>query len=164
MTVNLGDLIRNAKPNNFTPIPPGNYEVTVESAEFTTSKSGGNPMFKLVFAVNETLSSGGPQDHANRKAYTQITLTEKAIDMAVGNLLTLGVDQETLAQALDPESGDPAEVCALLVDAQCVIKVVADEYQGQPQAKVKRIIPMPNSDGATRVDQPAPGSRPARPF
>lgn len=159
---NLGDAIRNATPSVFTPIPKGNYNVVVESAEYVFSKAG-NPMFNLTLVVEDSEGFDG------RKLWSRVVFTEKSVSMAVDQMRALGIDQDLLAQALS-DNGDPAEVCRLLVDAPAVAKVeVDDSYDGTPRNNVKRLIARPDSGLGARVPVgagagPAAAARPNRPF
>lgn len=163
---NLGDAIRNATPTSFTPIPAGNYEVTVESAEFTFSKAGSNPMFKLTLVVDDGEPGTLQGDHKGRKLFSRVTFTEKSVDLAVGQMAALGIDQGALAEALG-DGGDPADICRDLIDAPAIAKVVIrDDEQYGVQNDVKRLIARPSAPGAApaAAPRPAAGGRPARPF
>ncbi len=157
-SMNLGQLIRDAKPNDYTPVPVGNYDVTVDSAEFKFTKAG-DPMFVVVFVIDEGQPSAG------RKLFRNITITEKSVNIAVDQLSVLGIEQSTLADALS-DGGDPNVVCQQLVDAPAVVKVEHREWEGRTQSDVKRILPSKKVPGTAPASQPAAGSaaRPNRPF
>ena len=157
-TANLGDLIRNAKPQDFTPVPVGSYAVTVESAEFKFSKAG-NPGFKLTFVIDE----GEP--HAGRKLWRDLTLTENSVGIVVDQMKTLGVSQELLADATE---NDPSAVCRALVDARAIVRVKHREFDGRTQSDVDRILP-PRDAAPSPLAVPSDTARPAtaapvRPF
>ena len=157
-SVKLGDQIRNAKPTSFGVIPRGKYEATVDSAEFTTSKTGGNPMFKVTFVIDEG------QEHANRKLFANIAFTDKSIDFSVAKMIALGVSQEDLAEALD--GGDPDDISASIVDMPVTLVVdtrKTDEFGEQND--IKRIIPRERTgEAGERATAGTSGSRPKSPF
>lgn len=132
----FADLVRNATPSGgFSPVPVGEYDAVVSGAEFKTS-SNGNPMYNVEFTITDSGEAKG------RKAWRNITITERSVGMALDQLIALGTSQEAVAESLI-EGNDlgKATVCADLVDTPCRIKIKHREYNGKTQSDVDRIMP-----------------------
>lgn len=70
---------------DFKPLPAGDYVATVESGELFNAKTKGTGGYKLAFRVVEG-------EHAGRRFWHDIWLTEAALAMAKRDLGKLGVD------------------------------------------------------------------------
>lgn len=69
---------------DFKPMPAGDYVATVESGELFTSKTKGTAGYKLSFRVVEG-------EHAGRRFWHDVWLTEAALAMAKRDLSKIGV-------------------------------------------------------------------------
>lgn len=110
----------------FTPIPEDNYDVKVLEAKATTSKSSGSEMIAVTWVIE-----GGP--HAGRRLWSYLSLSEKAINITIKNLTTLG------ARTLMESGASLEQVAASLVGTKATLKVIVGEYQGKPKNEVKNI-------------------------
>jgi len=63
------DMSETKEDSGFTPLPKGTYLVTIENCEFKMSKSSGNPMWSLTYAIAE-----GEYAEKNRKVFDIISL------------------------------------------------------------------------------------------
>jgi len=89
LMVNLSDV----QAQSFDPVPKGRYPVVVEECEFQISKSSGKPMWSLRFGITEG-------EYSNRKLFTYMSFSEKALPTTKGNLAHLA--PEFLEGAFDP--------------------------------------------------------------
>jgi hypothetical protein len=79
--------------DDLKPIPPGDYRCRVASGELFTSRTG-TPGYKLTFEVLDG-------EHADRRVWHDVWLTEAALAMAKRDLAKLGIDRpEQLEQPL----------------------------------------------------------------
>lgn len=115
--------------NGFEVLPKGIYDVIVDSAEFKTS-SAGNRMFSLQLVI----TSG---DYADRKLFTNITFSEKAMTMAKRSLKMLGANE--LLEGPFVPSDDTA---ATLVGKTARAQVTIEKYDGEDTNRVKALKPL----------------------
>ncbi len=159
--IDYASLVQNATPGGSGPIPVGEYEAVVSGAEFKTS-SNGNPMFNVEFTITDESEAKG------RKAWRNIVITEKSVNMALDQLLKLGTTQGDVAAALaEGAEQEQAIVCGQLVDSPCRIKIKHREWEGKTQNDVDRIMQVGNGAVFPAVVSPvAPSSssRPSAPF
>ncbi len=91
---NLRDAWHNTDAaSDLDPLPRGEYVATVERGELFEARTTGTPGYKLTFIVCEG-------DHAGRKVWHDVWLTEAAIKLAKRDLGKLGVTD--LAQLEQP--------------------------------------------------------------
>jgi hypothetical protein len=74
---------KTAPAEGFKPLPPGEYDATIIQGELFTARTG-TPGYKLTFEV-----SGG--EHAGRRFWCDLWLTDRAIRFTKGELLKLGI-------------------------------------------------------------------------
>ncbi len=118
----------------FEVLPRGNYNVVVESCEFAFSKSSGKPMWNLRLSVVDG-------EYANRKLFTFMSFSEKALPMTKGMIARLA--PELLQGPFDPRAVAEEDV---LLGRECVVKVTIEKYQGNDQNRVKDIMPKSAAD------------------
>lgn len=111
----------------FTPLPEDNYDAKVLEAKATTSKSSGSDMIAVTWVVE-----GGP--HAGRRLWSYLSLSEKAVNITIKNLTTLG------ARTLMESGATLEQVAAGIVGAPVTLKVVVGEYNNKPKNEVKSIF------------------------
>lgn len=110
----------------FTPLPEGNYDAKVLEAKAQPSKSSGAEMIAVTWVVE-----GGP--HAGRRLWSYLSLSEKAVNITIKNLTTLG------ARTLMESGASLEQVAASLVNVKATLKVTVGEYNGKPKNDVKGI-------------------------
>ena len=94
----LSDILRNGNGDSlrrswntteaagdFEPLPPGVYVARIATGELFAAKTNGTPGYKLTFAVLEG-------EHAGRKFWHDVWLTEAALPMAKRDLAKLGIN------------------------------------------------------------------------
>ena len=92
LMVNLSEV----EEQTFENLPKGMYPVVVEKCEFQISKSSQKPMWNVMFSVTDGA-------YANRKLFTYMSFSEKALPMTKGNIIALGLT-ELLEGAFDPKA------------------------------------------------------------
>lgn len=130
-TINWASYIKQAEEageslGDFTPLPEGDYAAKVLEAKATTSKSSGAEMIAVTWVID-----GGP--NSGRRLWSYLSLSEKAINITIRNLTTLG------ARALMESGASLEQVAAGIVNAPATLKVTVTEYQGKPKNEVKGI-------------------------
>jgi hypothetical protein len=128
MTVNWGELMAGGAAE-FQPVPKGNYDVAVDTAEPKQSTTG-----KLMFAVKYKIESG-PQ--AGRTVFNNITLTTdnpNALRYFFLNMKAMGLSQEFFAT-----NPSPSAIAQALIGQRCRIEVDHRPYQGSMRENVKSI-------------------------
>lgn len=130
MSVNWGELMAGGAAD-FQPVPKGNYDVFIETAEPTQSTTG-KLMFKIRFKI-ET----GPQ--ASRTVFYNNTLTQdnpNALRMFFLNMKNMGLSQDFFAQ-----NPSPSQIAGALIGNRCRIEVDHRPYQGQMRENIKSVLP-----------------------
>lgn len=102
-------------------LPEGVYELQVASAEETTSSTG-NPMLKIELDVLD--------DDQNHKIWDNFVLIDKCLWKIKEFFEALGMDTSKVCEI------DSAELVGLTVKA----KVIQDEYEGNPQNRIKKYL------------------------
>lgn len=130
-TINWNQYIKAAEEageslTEFTPIPADDYAAKVLEAKATTSKSSGSEMIAVTWVIE-----GGA--HAGRRLWSYLSLSEKAVNITIKNLTTLG------ARTLMESGASLEQVAAGIVGAPATLKVIVGEYQGKPKNEVKSI-------------------------
>ena len=74
------------------PLPDGRYEVLVENAEVTESKTSGQPMMKWTLRVTN------PQAFANRILWKNTVISQKTLGIIKDDLKTCGLDLNGLSE------------------------------------------------------------------
>lgn len=133
---------------SFEPLPEGQYDVEVGSAEHKPSSTG-KDMWVVVFRVLV-----GP--HAGRTVYNNFTLSPgnaNALRFFFTHMNVLGLGQQFFAANPSPD-----QVANALVGKRCSIKVKQRLYNGAMVNDVKAIL----ASGVTSAP-PAPGTVPPPP-
>ena len=112
----------NVQAVSFENIPAGSYPVAIESCEYETSKAG-NPMWKCTLQITEG-------EHENRKLFTYIAFSEKAMPFAKATLERIAPDLLAAPFQIDEEAHQ-------LVGVACVAKVKIVQYEGEPRNQVE---------------------------
>lgn len=112
----------NVQAVSFENIPAGSYPVAIESCEYETSKAG-NPMWKCTLQITEG-------EHENRKLFTYIAFSEKAMPFAKATLERIAPDLIASPFQIDEEAHQ-------LVGVACVAKVKIVQYEGEPRNQVE---------------------------
>lgn len=151
-TVNWSELITEAETSgNLVPVPPGEYDCVVETAQNVTSQSG-KVMFKAKFRV-----IAGP--HATRTIYNNFTVSPEsagALKFFFQHMAIFGLDKNFFAQ-----NPDPSYVAQMLVGKQCKLKIEHRQWNGQTQEDVKAVMPVTpgivaQAAGAVQPQMPQP--------
>ena len=124
----FADLL-NAAGGTLTPIPKGVYNMTVASAEYTTSGTG-KPMYKIKLSVDE-----GP--HMGRHVYTQFVISAEnpnALRMFFKNMKALGFTEEYFKAG-----PDPASVAGLMFGRRVSVTVDHRVWAGENRENVTAI-------------------------
>lgn len=112
--------------SEFTPIPADNYDAKVLEAKATTSKSSGSEMIAVTWVID-----GGA--HSGRRLWSYLSLSEKAVNITIKNLTTLG------ARALMESGATLEQVAAGIIGAPANLTVKVGEYNGKPKNEVSGI-------------------------
>lgn len=131
-----GDLVKEFS-GGFDPIPSGDYDVVVESAESVLSKNGKN-MIKVKFKVQ-----GGPSN--NRTVFWNAvfsprrddgSMNEGALKAWFSNMAAFGMKTEFFAANPSFE-----QIADTMVGRKVIVNLGIREYMGNDQNDVKRIKP-----------------------
>lgn len=137
--VNYAQLMESAEePQAYTPLPPGTYDVRVESAEVKQTKTG-----KVMYALTLVVTSG---NHAKRKLWNNMVVSPespKAMGFFFRDMAVLGATREFFQT--DP---DESAVAAKIIGADAKARV--DLQSNDPTRNEVRGL------------QPAGGSSPAQ--
>lgn len=128
MSVNWGELMAGGAAD-FQPVPKGNYDVYVDTAEPKQSTTG-----KLMFALKYKIETG-PQ--AGRTIFNNITLTTdnpNALRFFFLNMKAMGIGQDFFAQ-----NPSPSVIAQALIGQKCRVEIDHRPYQGQMRENVKSI-------------------------
>lgn len=147
-----GDRARNVK-DDFEPVPVGQYNVRVDTAEFKYS-SKGDPMFVVWFKIVDGPNQG-------RKLIRNMTLTDRSAGIFFNQMKALGLDTEFFDAIND---GDEDRVCAALIDNVATVTVEHREWNGKTQSDVKAIKPFDGIAPAGTPALPTKAAAPGRPF
>lgn len=109
-------------------VPPNYYHATVFEASVGPSKSSGQPTLFLQFSISEG-------EYAGRRLFDNPSLQPQSLWRVKRTLIALGYD------AVADLEGAIELVPADLIGLPCVLAVEADVYQGQPRARVTRVLP-----------------------
>lgn len=112
---------------SFELLPKGTYPVVVEECEFQISKSSGNPMWRMVFAITEG-------EYENRKLFHYMSFSEKALPMAKSALKVLASD--LISSSFDPKGiADDGLMTGRTATARVDIQKGEGEYSDQNRIK-----------------------------
>jgi hypothetical protein len=123
LVVNMAD-VEEAKFEN---VPKGTYNAEVSECEFKQSKNSGAPMFELKLRITDG-------DYEGRTFFNYVSFSPKAIAISKSTLLRL--NPEIFSGAFKPQ--EVAEQ-GTLIGAKCRIKIVHEDYEGEPRAKIGKI-------------------------
>lgn len=110
----------------FTVIPKGYYNATVEECTFGISKNSGAPMWTVKFNVDSS-------EYPNRKLFSWISFSEKALP---GSKTTL----KKIAPELFSGVLDLKEHASVLVGKPVRLEVAVEKYEGNDVNRVKKIL------------------------
>lgn len=148
-TTNWTDLMNQAGPeiaSSFDPIPVGEYDFEVETAENKTSAAG-NKYWKIQAKV-----LGG--EFNNRKVWDNLTLTttsQGALNFFFAKMAVLG-----LTRAYFNAGPTDEQVSNALVGRRFKAKVKHEIYQGEAQVKIDRYLKPLDVAAPGGVSAPAP--------
>ena len=115
---------------DLTTVPPGIHTVSVTVCEERTGKASGNPYIYFELTIEGSEFEG-------RKLFFNATVIEKSRAYLLRTLRALGwTDEELRAPGgldLDPDD---------FLGVRCRAVVRADTYEGEPRAKVTRLLPI----------------------
>lgn len=121
---------------SFEAIPKGKYPVVVEDVQFQISKSSNKPMFNVRFSITEG-------EFANRKLFTYMSFSEKALAVTKANIAALAPDLITT-------SFNPKKVAdeSLLIGKTAIASVgIEKDQSGDDRNTVKKITPDSSGGG-----------------
>ncbi len=111
-------------------VPAGVYAVQVTACDERVGKDSGNPYIYFELTIEGSESEG-------RKLFFNATLIEKSRPYLMRTLMALGWTDEEL-RSPDGLDLDPADFFGV----RCRAVVRADVYEGEPRAKVTRLLPI----------------------
>lgn len=120
----------------FEPMPAGTYLAEVSDAEETQATGdgkapAGTPIIKLEFTIQE-------EEYEGRRAWVNLTFTEKAMGVVKGTLKGLGYTEEELA---DPDLEINAEDLVGR-QAKVVLKIGTNPKTQEKNNSVRRVLPL----------------------
>jgi hypothetical protein len=131
LSINMDDVAE----QSFENVPPGKYKAVIESVEYKTSESSGQPMWSVQMAITEG-------EFANRKLFTFLSFSPKALPGTKANIRKINPD--LLSSDFKPkaiaESGE-------LVGTVVCVKTKLEEYQGEKRTRVQNFLPVVGGDG-----------------
>lgn len=151
--VNYAQLMESAEePQAYTPLPPGTYDVRVESAEVKQTKTG-----KVMYALTLVVTTG---DHTKRKLWNNMVVSPespKAMGFFFRDMAVLGATREFFQT--DP---DESAVAAKIIGADAKARV--DLQSNDPtRNEVRGLLPA-SSAPAAPASAPSAGAPPKSPF
>lgn len=132
----------------FTPLPVGEYDVVVDTAEATQSTTQ-KTMFKVRFKVES-----GP--HAGRIVYNNFTISPEnanALRFFFQHMGAMGLTREFFAG-----NPTPQQVADALLGRRCRIGVKHRTYQGTLRENVDKIVPATGTPQFAQPQVPSPGT------
>ncbi len=124
---------------DLTVLPPGIYNVIVAACEERTGKDSGNPYIYFELTVEGS-------EHEGRKLFFNATVIAKSRPYLMRTLQALGWTDEEL-RAPGGLDLDPMD----FISVRCRAVVRASTYEGEPQAKVTRLLPIDASIQAVKA-------------
>lgn len=115
---------------DLTAVPPGIHTVSVTACEERTGKDSGNPYIYFELTIEGSEQEG-------RKLFFNATVIKKSRAYLMRTLRALGWTEEELRAPGGLEL-DPAD----FLGVRCRAVVRADTYEGEPRAKVTRLLPI----------------------
>lgn len=149
--VTWGDLLKSAGEGGFTPVPPGEYDMYVETATAKQSSSG-KDMFALRFKIES-----GP--HEGRNVFSNIVISPES-NAASGfffrKMAAFGLDQEYFdKRGTQSITSTLEEIAGELENRRCVAEVTVRSFSGQDRNDINTI--KPPADGVTHhLQEPVP--------
>lgn len=147
-----GDLLKVADEAGFTPLPIGEYDVIVASAEVKATQSG-----KDSIVVYFQVTTGPQQGRKIRNQFTISPDNPNAVGFFFRHMTAIGLTREYFAQTPPPTMH---HVAANLVNRPCRIKVSHREWGGTMRDNVDSIMPagvlMPQGPQVPQAPQGAP--------
>ena len=111
------------KTNSFEAIPKGKYDVAIFNVEYKEGKAA--PYLAITYKVQE-----GP--FAGRQVFDNVSFSPKALFKLKGLLAVVMPEVDTNGKlSFDPDD---------LVGKQCAIVVTHEEYNGESQARVTKVL------------------------
>ena len=152
-TTNWAELMASAEtaPSSFEPLPPGKYQVEVETAENKSTQKG-KDMYKLGLKVIEG-------EYANRKVWTNIVISPEspmALSIAFRHFAALGADASFFAT-----NPDGPTVCAKIIGARATATVAIQK--DDPRYNEVKDLAAPAGGDPLAPSAPAPAPAPAAP-
>jgi hypothetical protein len=139
---------------DFAPLPAGEYVARILSGELETSRKKETPCYKLTFQVVEG-------DHAGRRFWHDVWLTEAALPMAKRDLAKLGITSlDQLEKPLPP--GIRCSVKLALRsddDGNETNRVKRFEVIGIDEPEVDPFAPTEEVDSQTSIADPPQGEK-----
>ena len=123
----------NVQGGDFEVLPKGTYTAAVFAIDQKYSNNGGNPYLNWQFKVQ-----GG--DHNGRIAFDTTSLQPQALWKLKSHLKAIAPDMD-LSGSLDLDTDE-------LLGNECRIVIEHEMYQGEPKARVKKVLPPDNSAGS----------------
>lgn len=124
---------------SFEAIPKGSYPVVVEECDFQISKSSGKPMWNVKFSITEG-------EYANRKLWTYMSFSEKALPMTKTNIAVLA--PELLDGAFNPKTvADEGTLVGRTALAKVAIEKGQDGNEDRNVIKSLKAAGSGNDDG-----------------
>lgn len=116
-------------------LPKGTYDCIIEDAKFAMSKSSNKPMWNVTLAVVDG-------EYANRKLFTYISFSEKALPMTKKQLNRIAPD--LISKTFDPKKiADEGSLVGIQVRA----KIIIEPYEGENKNKVTDLLAPTNGGG-----------------
>jgi hypothetical protein len=122
-------VIDTGQVQEFEPIAAGTYNATfTEFENIEASKTSGEPYIKFTFTGDEGEAEG-------RKFWANKSLNTKALWALKRDLIAMGADPEDVTGVFDTD-----DILPDLVGNEVRLKVLLDEYEGEPNNKIDRIL------------------------
>ena len=111
----------------FEVLPEGEYDGVIRSCAFAKSKSSGQPMWNLQIVVN-----GGEYD--GRMLFAHLSFSSGAAPITKKHLMNIS------PELADNDGLDLVADAAELVNLPVRVKVIQEQYKGEPQNRIKNFL------------------------
>lgn len=133
LVVQMGEV----EAQKFEAMPAGTYNGMISDAEFQISNSSKKPMWSVTVTVTDE------GDYQNRKLFTFLSFSEKALPGTKGALETFAPElTEGNLKVNDPETVQS------IIGRKVRVKVGVESYQGEDRNRIRRwMTPEDDADG-----------------
>lgn len=121
--------LSNVEAQKFEVLPKGTYDGIIEDVEYQISKASNKPMWNMKIAITS------PEEFSNRKLFTFMSFSEKALPGTKANLEA--IKPELVSGPFNPKSPD---IIGQLIGTNVRMKVKIDKYNDEERNTIQKFL------------------------